>query len=52
MFKFLEKIPKITIVIISIVFALIVGILDYITGPTFPLVILYFLPIINCRLVC
>jgi hypothetical protein len=46
MFKLFRKIPKSTIVIIGIIFAIIVGVLDYFTGLIFPLVILYFLPLI------
>jgi hypothetical protein len=46
MFKLFEKIPKITIVILSVIFVLTVGVLDYVTGSSFSLVILYFFPII------
>lgn len=45
MFEFFEKIPKLIIVIISTLFVLIIGLLDYLTGSGFPLLILYFLPI-------
>lgn len=44
MFQYLEKISRKLILIISVVFVLIIGIIDYITGAAFPLVIIYFLP--------
>ena len=45
MFQLFEKIPKITIITICVIIVLIIGLLDYVTGFVFPLVILYFLPI-------